>query len=180
MWFACRISTVKQVSGTWHVFTKAYNQTLCTLCERGTQGGRRMVAFGINNPITENSCLNLTSFRAQWRTLSYGYGTHKYGCLGLVRESRESSVGIALGFGLDDRDSGVRFPAGTGNFYLHHRVQNGSGPPNLLSNWYQGLFPWGHSGRGVKLNTHLHPVRRSRMRGAIPPLPNTFHGVVLS
>jgi hypothetical protein len=38
-----------------------------------------------------------------------------------------SSVGIALGYGLDYRGSRVRFPAGVGNFSLHHRVQNGSG-----------------------------------------------------
>jgi hypothetical protein len=42
-------------------------------------------------------------------------------------ESRDSSVGIALGYGLDDRGSRVRFPAGAGNFSLHHRIQNGSG-----------------------------------------------------
>jgi hypothetical protein len=42
-------------------------------------------------------------------------------------QSRDSSVGIALGYGLDDRGSRVRFPAGAGNFSLHHRVQNGSG-----------------------------------------------------
>jgi hypothetical protein len=42
-------------------------------------------------------------------------------------ESRDSSVGIALGYGLDDRGSRVRFPAGAGNFSLHYRVQNGSG-----------------------------------------------------
>jgi hypothetical protein len=36
-------------------------------------------------------------------------------------------VGIALGYGLDDRGSRVRFPAGAGNFCLHHRAQNGSG-----------------------------------------------------
>jgi hypothetical protein len=41
--------------------------------------------------------------------------------------SRDNSVGIALGYGLDDRGSGVRFPAGAGKFSLHHRVQNGSG-----------------------------------------------------
>jgi hypothetical protein len=40
---------------------------------------------------------------------------------------RDSSVGIALGYGLNDRDSRVRFPAGARNFSLHHRVQNGSG-----------------------------------------------------
>jgi hypothetical protein len=32
-----------------------------------------------------------------------------------------------LGYGMDDRGSRVRFPAGAGNFSLHHRVQNGSG-----------------------------------------------------
>jgi hypothetical protein len=41
-------------------------------------------------------------------------------------KSHDSSVSIALGYGLDDRGSWVRFPAGAGNFF-HHRVQNGSG-----------------------------------------------------
>jgi hypothetical protein len=45
----------------------------------------------------------------------------------LVNKSRDSLAGIALGYGLDDRGSRVRFPAGTGNFSFHHRVQNGSG-----------------------------------------------------
>jgi hypothetical protein len=42
-------------------------------------------------------------------------------------QSRHSTVGIALGYGLDDQGSRVRFPAGTGNFSLRHRVQNGYG-----------------------------------------------------
>jgi hypothetical protein len=42
-------------------------------------------------------------------------------------KSRDSSVGIALGYGLDDRGSRVRFPVVAGNLSLHHRVQNGSG-----------------------------------------------------
>jgi hypothetical protein len=41
--------------------------------------------------------------------------------------SCDSSVGIELRYGLDDRGSRVRFPEGAGNFSLHHRVQNGSG-----------------------------------------------------
>jgi hypothetical protein len=45
----------------------------------------------------------------------------------LSDQSGDSSVGIALGYGLDDRGSRVRFPAGAGNFSLHHRVQTGSG-----------------------------------------------------
>jgi hypothetical protein len=42
-------------------------------------------------------------------------------------KSRDSSVDIALGYELDDWASRVRFPAGDGNFSLHHRVHNGSG-----------------------------------------------------
>jgi hypothetical protein len=42
------------------------------------------------------------------------------------KKSRDSSVGIALVYGLNDRGSRVRFPAGFENFSLH-RVQNGSG-----------------------------------------------------
>jgi hypothetical protein len=44
-------------------------------------------------------------------------------------------------------------------------------PPILLSKGYQGLFRWGWNGRGVKLTTHLQLVPRSRMSGAISPLP---------
>jgi hypothetical protein len=44
-----------------------------------------------------------------------------------LTKSRDSSVGIALSYELDDRGSRVRFSAGAGNFSLHHRVQNGFG-----------------------------------------------------
>jgi hypothetical protein len=44
-----------------------------------------------------------------------------------ISKSRDSSVGIALDYGLDDRGSRVRFSAGAGNFSFHHRIQNGSG-----------------------------------------------------
>jgi hypothetical protein len=39
----------------------------------------------------------------------------------------DSSVGIALGYGRDDRGSRVRFAGGAGNFSSNHRIQNGSG-----------------------------------------------------
>jgi hypothetical protein len=41
--------------------------------------------------------------------------------------NHDSSVGIVLGYWLDDQGSRVRFPAGAGNFSLHHRIQNDSG-----------------------------------------------------
>jgi len=37
------------------------------------------------------------------------------------------TVFIALGYGLDNGGSRVRFPAGAKNFSLHHLFQNGSG-----------------------------------------------------
>jgi hypothetical protein len=40
--------------------------------------------------------------------------------------SCDISVSIALGYGLDEWGSGVRFLVGAGNFSLHHYVQNGS------------------------------------------------------
>jgi hypothetical protein len=53
-----------------------------------------------------------------------------------------TSVGIALGYGLDDRGSRVRFSAGAGNFYLHHRIQNGSGAhPASYPIGAKGSFP---------------------------------------
>jgi hypothetical protein len=60
--------------------------------------------------------------------------------------SRDSSVDIALGYGLEDRGSRVRFPAGAGNFSLHHRVQNGSGAhPASYPMGTRGSFPGGEA-----------------------------------
>jgi hypothetical protein len=56
-----------------------------------------------------------------------------------IKQSRDSSVGMALGYGLDDRGSRVRFPARAWNFSLHHRVQNGSGS-------HPGSYPMGTGG----------------------------------
>jgi hypothetical protein len=61
-----------------------------------------------------------------------------------VPKSRDSSVGIALGSGLDDRGSRVRFPAGAGNFSLNHRVQNSSvAHPASYPMGTRGSFPGG-------------------------------------
>jgi hypothetical protein len=57
---------------------------------------------------------------------------------------RDNSVGIATGYGLDDRGSGVRFPVGAGNFSLHHCFQNGSGAqPAYYPMGTGGSFPGG-------------------------------------
>jgi hypothetical protein len=65
--------------------------------------------------------------------------------------SRDSSVGIALlGYGLDNRMVGVRFPARPGNFSLHHSVQTGS-RVHLTS------YPMGTRGGPGREADHLPP-----------------------
>jgi hypothetical protein len=65
-------------------------------------------------------------------------------CLLSIKKNRGSSVGIALGYGLDIRGYRDRFPAGAGNFSLHHRVQNVSGAhPASYSMGTGGSFPGG-------------------------------------
>jgi hypothetical protein len=70
--------------------------------------------------------------------------SHLYSCWYLHAGSRDSSVGTALGYGLDDGGSRVRFLVGSGNFSLHHRVQTGSGAhPASYSMRTRGSFPGG-------------------------------------
>jgi hypothetical protein len=59
--------------------------------------------------------------------------------------SRDSSVGIVTGYGLDDRGVRVRAPIGSRMFCSPCRPDRHWRPPNFLSNGYRGLFP-----RGVK------------------------------
>jgi hypothetical protein len=57
-------------------------------------------------------------------------------------ESRDSAVGIATSYGLDERGVGVRVPVGARIFSSPRRPDRLWGPPNL-SNGYRGLFPRG-------------------------------------
>jgi hypothetical protein len=100
--------------------------------------------------------------------------------------SRDSSVGIATGYGVDDRMIGVRLPVGAGNFSLRHRVQTGSGDHSAF---YPvgtgGCFHAGGGGRGERLEReadHSPPSSAEGQECAELYLhsPIRLHGVVLS
>jgi hypothetical protein len=54
-----------------------------------------------------------------------------------------SAVGIATGYGLDDREVGVRVPVGSRIIISPCRPDRLWGPPNPLYNGYRELFPGG-------------------------------------
>jgi hypothetical protein len=54
---------------------------------------------------------------------------------------------MATGYGLDDAGFGVRVPVGSGTHPVSYPMGTG------------GLFPWGYSGRDLKLIIYLKLVR---------------------
>jgi hypothetical protein len=62
-----------------------------------------------------------------------------------ITTSRDSAVGIATGYGLDDWEVEVRVLVGSRILTSPCRPDQLWGPPNLLYNGYWGLFPGGNA-----------------------------------
>jgi hypothetical protein len=78
---------------------------------------------------------------------------------------RDSVVGTATGYGVDDRGVGVRVPVGS-RIFSPHRPDRLWAPPSLLSNGYPGV-----KRQGREADHSLVP--RSRKCGSIDPFPHT-------
>jgi hypothetical protein len=87
-----------------------------------------------------------------------------YSCLTYISaKRRDSAVGIANGYRLDDQGIRVRVPVVVRIFTSFRSVLRSTQPP---IQWVPAVFP-----PGVKL---------SRKRGSVCPLPIRLHGVVLN
>jgi hypothetical protein len=94
----------------------------------------------------------------------------------------DSSVGIAMGYGLKNR--GIRSSiAGRGKkFFPSAQCPDLIwDPPNLVYNGYRGLIPCGQISQCVKLTMHLHLLPRLRMVELYTHSPNrsSRHGASL-
>jgi hypothetical protein len=88
--------------------------------------------------------------------------------------SRDSAVGIATGYGLEDQEVGVRVPVGSRIFSSPRRPVRLWGPPSLLSNGYRGVS------RGVKRQGRETDHSPPTIVGLYIHSPIRLHGVVLN
>jgi hypothetical protein len=127
-----------------------------------------------------DACLDAVGVRPTlyaliWSTLLPNHTTNiNIFLLSLHVRSRDSSVGIATGYELEDWGVGVRAPVGSRIFSSPNRSDRLWGPPNLQSNGYRRLFH-----RGLKLTTHLQLLPRSRIAELYIHFSIRLHGVVL-
>jgi hypothetical protein len=96
-------------------------------------------------------------------------------------KSRDSSVGIVLGYGLDDRGSRVRFPAGPGNFSFTTVSRTTLRPTQSRIQWVPGALSLGVKRPGCEADHSPHLVPRSKNEWSYAStLPIRLHGEVLS
>jgi hypothetical protein len=79
-----------------------------------------------------------------------------------------------IGHGLRAEELGLDSPQGKERSLLHSAETGSGAQPASYSMCIGNPFPVREGSRGVKLTTHLHPIPRLKMRGAMPPLLHTL------
>jgi hypothetical protein len=87
--------------------------------------------------------------------------------------SADSSVGIALGYGMDDRGSRVPFPAGLGIFLFTTASRTALGPTQPPIQWVPGALSLGVKRPGRKADHSPPSSAEVKYAWSLPPLPNT-------
>jgi hypothetical protein len=92
----------------------------------------------------------------------------------VINHSRDSVVGIATGYGLDEQGVGVGVPVGSRIFSSSRCPDPLWGSPSPLSNGYRGRFP-----RDKAAGAWSWPLTSNKCRGkikcgSIRPLPHTY------
>jgi hypothetical protein len=85
--------------------------------------------------------------------------------------SRDSSVGIALGYGLDDRGSRVWFPAGARNFFTT-ASRTALGPTHPPIHWVPGALSLGVKQLGREADHSPPSSAVVKNPWSLPPLPH--------
>jgi hypothetical protein len=80
----------------------------------------------------------------------------------VTKKNRDSSVGIALGYGLDDRGSKVRFPTGLGISLFTTTFRTALGPTQPLIQWVPGALSLGIKRPGREAYHSPNLVPRSK------------------
>jgi hypothetical protein len=87
--------------------------------------------------------------------------------------SPDSALGIATGYGLDDRRIGVRAPVGIRIWFFRNAQTGSEVHQTSCQIGTGGSFPGGKVVGEWSLTTHLQLVPKSRKCGSIHPLPHT-------
>jgi hypothetical protein len=112
--------------------------------------------YNVSNPVYNDGSHNMLIFKNSLAVRNLAWKGDKNGFLFPLKNftpfnyicimqdvyrSQDSIVGIATGYALDDRGVGVRVPVGSRIFFSPQHPDWLRGPPSLLFNGYQGLFP---------------------------------------
>jgi hypothetical protein len=111
-------------------------------------------------PRRENSSSKVFSLYIAILYSGCSFHTKSITILFYLERSRDSAVGIATGYGQDDRGVGVRVPVGSRIFSFPLSPCRFWGLPSLLSNGYRGFIP-----RGKTAGAWSWPLTSNYCRG---------------